>query len=201
MREVTTTGADLPAMSPERAIEVGAALFAEKGYATTTTREISRALGITNGTFYYYFSSKEDLLVQICQNSLERIIYEATKAVEQADSPLEKLTMLIRAHVSTMLSQQELHKTMIIEIRALSGTNLELVVRRRDDYEALVLSVLAEAQKAGAIRRNASPNVLSLLLLNLLNWTIVWFSPTGPLTEQDIASEMVELFLEGARPR
>jgi AcrR family transcriptional regulator len=201
MREVTSTGADLPAMSPERAIEVGAALFAEKGYATTTTREISRALGITNGTFYYYFPSKEDLLVQICQNSLERIIGEATKAIEQADSPLEKLTMLIRAHVSTMLSQQELHKTMIIEIRSLSGANLDAVVRRRDDYEALVLSVLTEAQEAGAIRSNASPNVLSLLLLNLLNWTIVWFSPTGPLTEQDIASEMVELFLEGARPR
>jgi len=201
MREVASNGAALPAMSPERAIEVGAALFAEKGYATTTTREISRALGITNGTFYYYFASKEDLLVEICQHSLERIIHEASKAIEQADTPLEKLTMLIRAHASTMLSQQELHKTMIIEIRALSGANLDVVVRRRDDYEALVLSVVAEAQKTGAIRRNASPHVLSLLLLNLLNWTIVWFSPEGPLTEQDIASEMVELFLEGARPR
>lgn len=201
MPEVTRSEAATPAMSSERAIQVGAALIADKGYAATTTREISRALGITNGTFYYYFASKEDLLVRICQHSLDRIIYETTKAIEHAGTPLEKLMRLIRAHVFTMLSQQELHKTMVIEIRALSGANLDAVVSRRDNYEALVLSVLAEAQEAGAIRRDTPPNVLGLLLLNLLNWTIVWFSPAGALTEQDIANEIVKLFLEGARPR
>ena len=34
-----------------QATVVGARLFAEKGYSATTTRELSLALGVTNGTF------------------------------------------------------------------------------------------------------------------------------------------------------
>jgi AcrR family transcriptional regulator len=57
--------------TPSGAIAIGARLFARKGYAATTTRELSKAMGITNGTFYHYYESKEDLLLKICEESLE----------------------------------------------------------------------------------------------------------------------------------
>ena len=40
---------------------VAAALFFEKGYVQTTTRDIGKACGISPGHLYYYINSKDDL--------------------------------------------------------------------------------------------------------------------------------------------
>ncbi|WKF85849.1 TetR/AcrR family transcriptional regulator [Lacticaseibacillus pantheris] len=40
---------------PEQIIAIAKKLFAEKGFASTTTRELNSALGITDGLLYYYF--------------------------------------------------------------------------------------------------------------------------------------------------
>jgi len=98
-------------MTPaERATAVAAGLFATKGYSATSTRELSDALGITKGTFYHHFPSKEELLMQICDESLTRISAAAQQALEGTTVPLERLESLIRQHVLTMLADQSLHK-------------------------------------------------------------------------------------------
>ncbi|MFY7807162.1 MAG: TetR/AcrR family transcriptional regulator [Limnoraphis robusta] len=42
-------------------------LFAEKGYANVTTRQISKELGISTGALYHYFPSKESLFEQLVE--------------------------------------------------------------------------------------------------------------------------------------
>lgn len=185
----------------ERAMQIGARLFALKGYETTTTRELSRALGITNGTFYHYFASKEDLLVQICHHSLSRIAQDVSRSIQEVQDPVERIHALISAHVVSMLAQQDLHKTMLTEFRSLSGANAEDIRLRRDEYEALVTRTIVSAQVAGRLRTDASPQVLTLLLLDLLNWAIFWFNPTGSLSPLELGHEMSRLFLEGASSR
>lgn len=44
-------------------IEKGLSLFAEKGYHSTTIQEIADKAGISKGSFYVYFSSKEDFMI------------------------------------------------------------------------------------------------------------------------------------------
>ena len=187
--------------SLQRASAVGARLFAEKGYAATTTRELSSALGVTNGTFYHYFSTKEELLLQICDESLTRIGEAVSAAVAEAPSAGEKVTALIRAHVETMLGDQNLHKTMLTELRSLTGDHLAAVTARRDSYDRLVRETLAAAQAEGSLRRDIDPRTLGLLLLNLLNWTIFWFDRKGDLSPGKLAAAITTVFLDGATPR
>src|SRR5699024_12711775 len=40
-------------------------LFEEKGFSQTSIQDIVEVLDVTKGTFYYYFSSKEELLMDI----------------------------------------------------------------------------------------------------------------------------------------
>lgn len=47
-----------------RLVEVGLELFERKGYGKTTTAEIARAAGLSEMTFFRYFSAKEHLLLQ-----------------------------------------------------------------------------------------------------------------------------------------
>ncbi|MDI6873568.1 MAG: TetR family transcriptional regulator [Actinomycetota bacterium] len=51
-----------------------ARLFAGKGYHGTTVDEIVQATGIAKGTFYLYFESKEDLLVEVIKNLIDETL-------------------------------------------------------------------------------------------------------------------------------
>jgi AcrR family transcriptional regulator len=46
-------------------LDAAAAVFAEKGFHRATTKEIARAAGVSEGTIYNYFASKDDLLIGI----------------------------------------------------------------------------------------------------------------------------------------
>jgi AcrR family transcriptional regulator len=182
----------------ERACREGAKLFAEKGYSETTTRELAAAMDVTNGTFYYYFPSKEDLLRQICEEALAEVTSAVTKAVEGASSGVDAVAKMIHAHVGTIVESRHAHTTMLTELRALSGEHRVTIVAARDRYEALVRGVLASAKADGSLKTSIELEPLTLLLLNLLNWTIFWYRPNMSKTGDEIADRMVTLFLHGA---
>lgn len=46
----------------EQIIDAAMRVFAQKGFARATNRDIAHEAGITSGLIYYYFKSKEDLL-------------------------------------------------------------------------------------------------------------------------------------------
>jgi AcrR family transcriptional regulator len=185
-------------LAVERACREGAKLFAEKGYSETTTRELAAAMDVTNGTFYYYFPSKEALLLQICQNSLAEITDSVSKAVEGASSGVDAVTKMIHAHVGTVTQSRHSHTTMLTELRALNGEHKVAIIAARDHYEALVRGILAAAKADGSLKTSIELEPLRLLLLNLLNWTIFWYRPGMSLTGDQIADRMVKLFLNGA---
>ncbi|MBE9168725.1 TetR/AcrR family transcriptional regulator [Pleurocapsales cyanobacterium LEGE 06147] len=49
-------------------------LFASKGYGSITMREIARGIGVSTGTLYHYFSSKETLFLQLVEELTEQDI-------------------------------------------------------------------------------------------------------------------------------
>lgn len=74
----------------EELIRVAIKLFAEKGYQTATVQDIVNVCGISKGAFYTYFSSKDELLIEIFQyyfDELSKILKEIEK---QKATPREK---------------------------------------------------------------------------------------------------------------
>jgi AcrR family transcriptional regulator len=53
------------ASTRERILDVALELFARKGYAETSLREVAAELGITKAALYYHFESKQDILLAI----------------------------------------------------------------------------------------------------------------------------------------
>ena len=49
-------------------------LFAQKGYSSTTMRQLAQGLGVSTGTLYHYFSSKEALFCQLVQEQTQQDI-------------------------------------------------------------------------------------------------------------------------------
>ncbi len=70
----------------ERILEAALRLFREKGLERTTTREISRAARIAEGTLFNYFQTKEDLALYFFQKGTEDLIawFRAHKRLQKA---------------------------------------------------------------------------------------------------------------------
>jgi AcrR family transcriptional regulator len=187
-----------PSATHRRLLDAAAALFRQKGYSAATTRELANAVGIQNASLYYHIRRKDDLLYQLCVESLERITQTVSAAVAVETEPGLRLHSLIQAHLVTSLADQDRHATMLTELRSLTESRRAEVVAMRDRYEALVRDVIQDGQDAGVLRTDISARHLTLGLLNMLNWTIFWFHPGG-MSATEIASVFASIFTDGAR--
>jgi AcrR family transcriptional regulator len=183
-----------------RLLSLAAELFRQKGYGLTTTRELASRLGIQKASLYHHMRGKEDLLFAISMESLRRITGALTAARDSADAD-QRLHAMIMAHLETALRDQDMHTTMLIELRALSDERQKEVRAKRDAYQALLRSVISDDQAAGRLRTDIEAEYLTLSLLNLLNWTIFWFTAGGERTTDELAMMMSTIFLDGARVR
>jgi TetR/AcrR family transcriptional regulator, cholesterol catabolism regulator len=183
-----------------RLLALAAELFRQKGYGLTTTRELASRLGIQKASLYHHMRGKEDLLFAISMESLQRITDAVTAARDSAAAG-QRLHAMIMAHMETALRDQDMHTTMLIELRALSEERQKEVRAKRDAYQALLRSVISDDQSAGRLRTDIEAEYLTLSLLNLLNWTIFWFAAGGDRTTDELAAMMSTIFLDGARVR
>lgn len=71
-------------------------LFAEKGYATVTMRQIAQALEVSTGTLYHYFPSKEELFEQLMDELTQRDISHVALVTQDFSSQAEKITAVFQ---------------------------------------------------------------------------------------------------------
>src|ERR1700742_4881151 len=68
-------------------LEAALACFAEKGFAGTRMDDIAARAGITKGTIYLYFKSKEELFKALARQSIGERIAAITAQLQGSDSP------------------------------------------------------------------------------------------------------------------
>ena len=66
-------------------------LFASKGYASITMREIAQKLGVSTGTLYHYFPSKEALFEQLVEELYQQDMVRVAAELEKASSLAERI--------------------------------------------------------------------------------------------------------------
>lgn len=80
----------------EKILESSAELFARKGVATTTVREIGDAAGVFSGSLYHYFKSKNAIVAELMRGFITDIQLRFDQVEKTANDPEEVLRGLIR---------------------------------------------------------------------------------------------------------
>lgn len=181
----------------ERLLSTAAKLFWEKGFAGTSTRELSERLGIQKASLYYHIRSKEDLLYQISIQSLDNIQQAVMEASANAKTG-DILRDVVRAHMQTALTDRDMQATMLTEMRTLSDERRMDVLSKRDMYERTIHETIKAEQSAGRLRRDLDSQYLTLSLLNLLNWSIFWYKADGEKSIVELADFFYSIFIGGA---
>ncbi|MDH3678473.1 MAG: TetR/AcrR family transcriptional regulator [Acidimicrobiia bacterium] len=74
--------------------------FAENGFHPTSVSDIVDGVGVGKGVFYWYFPSKDDLLLEILRDALYDLRRTQEDALAAASDPLERLELGIRASLA-----------------------------------------------------------------------------------------------------
>ncbi len=79
-------------------VDAAVQLFIAKGFHRTTTREIARATGISNGLLYEYVRSKEDVLYLVCDAIHAEVEQGVAEALQKASGGRDVLAAMIREY-------------------------------------------------------------------------------------------------------
>ena len=176
-----------------------AAVFREKGFHAAGMREIAAGLGIAPGALYYYFASKEELLYACQDIALTRLIASAREILAGSLPADRKLRALIAAHLDLTLDELG-GSAAHVEFHALPPERLKEIVRKRDAYEGSIRRLIEAGQQAGVFRKT-DPKLTTMALLGALNWSVVWWNPSGRWSPPDLVEGFAEVFVQGLRLR
>jgi len=93
---------NLESESRKQILDAALSLFAQKGYAATTVREIVDAVGVTAPSLYYYFGNKEGLYLELMQTHcamIDEVLTQHAHTSESARLRLKNLVGKIFQHV------------------------------------------------------------------------------------------------------
>jgi AcrR family transcriptional regulator len=123
-------------------------LFQKRGYARTTVEEIASRAGLTERTFFRYFTDKREVLFS-GSDLLRKVMEDAITGAPEATSPVDAVAAALESAASAL--QEHRDDGYVRARRALIAAHAELQER-----ELIKLASLASAV-AGALRRRGVP--------------------------------------------
>jgi AcrR family transcriptional regulator len=190
------------AKTAERILDAAEALFAERGYAATTLRDVAAAVGVRNPSLYNHFPSKEALYAAVLERGIRPVFEALARWVERAEHAdqgaitLEIMRLLAERPALAKLIQHEV----------LGGA--EHVTPMLREWLGPVLAQARRMVEAGPAGRRWRPEQLPNLILAMYQIIVGYFTVgplleelTGrdPLSEEALAAQMS--FLEELVPR
>lgn len=142
--------------------------FALKGYERTNINVIAEKAGISVGSLYRYFSSKEDLFLMSVQEGPAFLARTLEPIIESEQGIIEKLRSIIHVIQTTSREHQSLIK-LYSEITSVG--NADLVQRLSAEIEKFssdaYARLLQEGQQRGEVRKDIDPLLGAFFVSNL----------------------------------
>jgi len=156
---------------PSEILEAALAVFAERGYAATRMDDIAARAGVTKGTIYLYFDSKDAVFRSLVQESIGSTLETLKLGAERFDgSSAELLTMILRGIGRFICESDRVVLPKIIIAEAGNFPSLTEFYRHEvvDRGLGLLQSVIVRGIARGEFRKVAPEHVARLCIAPLL---------------------------------
>jgi len=156
---------------PQELLDAALAAFVEKGFAATRIEEVAARAGVSKGTLYLYYPSKEELLKAVIGHYLAARIAEGAA---QADSFIGPATDLLRGMLVDWWGQlydspaAGVFKLVITEVRNFPDIAEYYAREVIGPAHALVSGILRRGMAAGEFRSVDVDNAVHSLILPLV---------------------------------
>ncbi len=176
-------------------------VFQQKGYHAASMQDLADAVGLQKASLYHYISSKEDLLIAVCERGTGALTAQLTELAAAPLPPTEKLARAITSHLLALCEQLELFTVYLREQKFLAGRQRASVRAQGERHAQLLESILQEGIHAGEFRA-VDVKMTAHAIIGMCNWLYQWYSPKGPLSPREIAAIFSDLVIRGvAQPK
>jgi len=185
----------------ERIRAAASELFARRGFAAATMRQIAKRAHVGLGTLFNYAEDKRDLVFLIFNEELNATTDVALAAPRPRAAPLEQLMAIFRVHYRWLAAQPALARILLQELTFYSSGKQAATfhsIRKRliDGIEELI----ARAQREQKLRSDAPAALVARHIFFVYSASLRWWiAATKPDPEQGVADlrRLLKLQFEG----
>lgn len=211
-------------VSRDDIILAAADVLRRSGYEATTMKDIAAEVNLTAASLYHHFRNKDMLLLAVLEAGLEHVVTLLDPIITSPQSSAERLTQMIKLHVTSVTHNTAVGAAMVFEIRSLlnvkaPGSNgheaakqaaaqrtyEEFIERRnrffalRDRFEEQFRCVIRDGITNGEFRP-VDVAIFVKMMLGAHNWVPVWYRAEGRLSGEDIAGMFAQSLLRALMP-
>ncbi|WP_174734869.1 TetR/AcrR family transcriptional regulator [Mesobacillus harenae] len=182
----------------QKIIKTSIQLFDERGFSGTSVQEIVETIGVTKGTFYYYFKSKQELLKLIHLNYIEDLIIQQEKILQDPEKcHKDKLHEIVFMLISNIKTQRPSARIFFREMRHLTEQHVEEIRVKRNIFRENYQTMVEEGVRAGEFSQAARPDIITFGILGITNWSYYWYNPDGNISEQELTKAYTDMIFNG----
>lgn len=188
----------------EKILDAAAELFADHGYAGTSTRAIAQAAGVNEVTVFRRFENKAGVLRALAERLAARQAGHAAAAAPDSESVRDTLLRLARMEIAGAIEGGGLAMRLAFDARSVPEVAELLGEGIPSNLEGLA-EYMAEQQAAGKLRDDIDPRVLAEAFFGLTSSYVMYRMVMGAAElPRDVATDsgieqLFDVFWSGAQ--
>src|SRR5271163_1724225 len=136
----------------ERILRAAVKVFAKSGFFAARVSEVAKAAGVADGTIYLYFKSKDELLVSLFEDRVERLLAYMREELPKLEGAPARFRRVIELQLGLLEGERDLAEVITVILRQSTKLMKEYAAPKFMAYLDAIARVVAEGQKAGDFR-------------------------------------------------
>jgi AcrR family transcriptional regulator len=183
-------------LSKEVLLNEAKELFSKHSYRGTTIGNLTKRLGVTRPSIYYYFKSKREILSQLHARAFEELTKNFDEIGASELPTIEKLRRVLENHALVVANNAELVKIFFHDDKEIPKELREEIHAKRKSYTEKIIRFYDQGMKEGAFRKE-DPKIAVYLLLGACNWLCRWYVDAGTIDSESIVRSLMRLLRNG----
>ena len=184
----------------QQILEAARACFARDGFHATTTADIVRESGVSQGTLYLYFETKDDMVVALADDRHQGEAFLTALAQSEPD-PVQGLFLMIELYGRSLTDAQRMEARRVgIQgwAEALRNERIhESVTGGVAQVRAAIVRLIERGQRAGEVRADVDPGAAARIMIATFQGLILQAS-WGEAIELSATGRLMRRMIAGA---
>jgi AcrR family transcriptional regulator len=182
-------------------LDTAALVFARHGFNQARMDDIVDASGLSKGTIYWYFKSKDALIIELVRRFFDRELHEWQALLTEQTPVCERLVRLSRL-LADDLEQNRHLLPLIYEFYALATrqeTVRQILQSYLQSYRALIVSLLEQGIERGEFRPVDPVKTATTITALYEGLIIVEMADAQAIRFQELSESSLQLLIDGLR--
>jgi len=183
-----------------RIIDAAGKLMADKGVKLTTLADIAREAGISRGTLFYYYASKNDLIYDILEKHLSDLTDAIFASLPRRRSSTADLASVLQSALTGLIQDENSGRINLYLLQEAIIDNSDLKDRFAVKYQTWRELIAGQIARAFGISDSSRLSALGTILLAMIDGlTIQFLLAPQSINFQEISQQMVYMISASGR--